>query len=311
MRVNLATSETLTTEYNGEWAGRYISAALLSPDSIENGAVSPIDGIKFKWSIPKMTLSGIVQDDSCDFTPTGTVSTVDQVLTTKDLKINLKLCKSKYRKMWESLAMGVTNHDKLPPKFEDYFMELVVMNLAQHMEETIWDGVSTNDGEFTGFETLLTTNAAQPAAMEVTGTTLTAANILAEIGKVFDAAPTAVYKAPGFGIRIPVTAEKFFLQAQAALGYRDLYYDDKSRLNYLGVPLVTCSGLSDNKMVATYEDNLWIGYASAGDQSNVKLIDQSEVDGSDNVHVIMKFNAGAQYGSGEDIVTYGITNGSN
>jgi hypothetical protein len=43
----------------------------------------------------------------------------------------------------------------------------------------------------------------------------------------------------------------------------------------------------------------------------VKLIDMADIDGSQNVRVIMRFTADAKYGFAEDVVTYGITNTAN
>jgi len=37
----------------------------------------------------------------------------------------------------------------------------------------------------------------------------------------------------------------------------------------------------------------------------------ADLDGSQNVRVIMRFTAGVQYGVVEDIVTYGIVNAAN
>jgi len=47
------------------------------------------------------------------------------------------------------------------------------------------------------------------------------------------------------------------------------------------------------------------------DHNEVKILDMDDLDGSQNVRVIMRFTAGIQYGVVEDIVTYGITNGAN
>jgi hypothetical protein len=45
--------------------------------------------------------------------------------------------------------------------------------------------------------------------------------------------------------------------------------------------------------------------------NEVKVIDMSEVDGSQNVRVVMRMAMGIQYANVADIVTYGITNGAN
>jgi hypothetical protein len=45
--------------------------------------------------------------------------------------------------------------------------------------------------------------------------------------------------------------------------------------------------------------------------TEVKVIDLADIDGSQNVRVVMRMSAGVQYGIVEDIVTYGITNSAN
>jgi hypothetical protein len=97
----------------------------------------------------------------------------------------------------------------------------------------------------------------------------------------------------------------------AALGYIDKFHVDKVPLNFEGIPLISCPGMSNNTMIATYSDNLWFGTGLLSDQNMVKLIDTSETLGDENVRIIMRYTAGTQFGIGADIITYGITNGAN
>ena len=69
--------------------------------------------------------------------------------------------------------------------------------------------------------------------------------------------------------------------------------------------------MTDDIMFATYEDNLWYGVGAAGDAQSVAVIDQSPLDGSDNVHVVMKWADGVQVANPADVITYGITNTAN
>ncbi len=310
-RIDLATTETVSANYAGEFAGRYISAAVLSAASFENGAVSVQPGIKHKWNIPKMTITGGVADSTCDFTPTGALTLADRVLTVEEFEVNRKLCKKTYIPTWESMQMGVSAHDHLPKKFSDYLVGLEGANVAANREATIWSGVNATTGEFDGFEVLFTSQATQPAAMEIAGTTVTAANVVAQLALVLDAAPAAVYSAPGFAIRCGTQIARHYIQAQAALGYLDKFNVDQTPMNFLGVPILTCPGMTDDVMFATYEDNLWYGIGEFNDMTKVQLIDQSPIDGSNNVHVVMQWNDGCQVGIAEDVVTYGITNSAN
>ena len=70
----MATTETISSNYAGEAASKFFSNVLLSPTTINNGGVSFQDGIRHKWNLPTLNLSGIISDDSCDFTDVGTVT---------------------------------------------------------------------------------------------------------------------------------------------------------------------------------------------------------------------------------------------
>ena len=78
-----------------------------------------------------------------------------------------------------------------------------------------------------------------------------------------------------------------------------------------GVKIFMANGLADNKMIAAEKDNLWFGTGLQSDFNEVRILDMADIDGSQNVRVILRFLAGVQYGIVEDIVTYGIVNGAN
>ena len=59
---------SITSNYAGQWAGKYIAAALLSGDTIAKGGIEVLPNIKYKENISKMAVSGIIANASCDFT---------------------------------------------------------------------------------------------------------------------------------------------------------------------------------------------------------------------------------------------------
>lgn len=307
----MATTETITTTYAGEHAGKYISAALLTADSIVNGAVSVMPNIKYQSVISKLDLSSIQADATCDFTEIGTVTLAERILTPKSLQVNMKLCKQNYRDTWEAISMGYSAHDSLPPSFAEYLIGLVAAQVAANNESNIWSGATGTSGEFNGLEVLLAANAAQAAGLELAGTTVTAANVVAQIASVIDAAPVALYNKPGFAVRIGSNIARHFKQAQAALGAFDAFYEREAGMNFLGTPLIVCPGMTDDVMIATYADNLFFGTGVLNDTNLVKVIDTADTLGDENVRIVMRFTAGTQFGNGEDVVTYGITNASN
>ena len=64
-------------------------------------------------------------------------------------------------------------------------------------------------------------------------------------------------------------------------------------------------------MIATTKDNFYFGTGLVSDHNEVRVLDMAELDGSDNVRIIMKLTAAVQYANSEDVVTYGITNAAN
>ena len=76
-------------------------------------------------------------------------------------------------------------------------------------------------------------------------------------------------------------------------------------LTFDGVKIAVANGLPDNTMVAAEKSNLFFGTGLLSDQNQeVKVIDMADIDGSQNVRVVMRFTAGVQYGIGSEIVLY-------
>ena len=77
-------------------------------------------------------------------------------------------------------------------------------------------------------------------------------------------------------------------------------------LTFDGVKIFVANGLADNTAIAAEKSNLYFGTGLLSDQNEVKVIDMADIDGSQNVRVVMRFTAGVQYGIVSEIVSYGI-----
>lgn len=305
----MATS--ITTTYAGEFAGKYISAALLSADTIEGGGITVKPNVKYKEVIKTLSTNALVKDAACDFADQSTVTLAERVLQPEEFQVNLELCKKDFHNDWEAVQMGYSAFDSLPPSFADFLIGHIAAKVAQKTEENIWQGVTANAGEFDGFETLL---AADASVIDVTGTTVTAANVITEMGKVVDAIPTAVYGKEDLYIYASSNVARAYIRALGGFGASGLgaaglnnegttWYNGGD-LAFDGVKIFVCSGMSDNTMVAAQKSNLFFGTGLLADHNEVKLIDMADLDGSQNVRVVMRFTAAVQHGIGADIVLY-------
>lgn len=317
----MATTTSITTTYAGEFAGKYISAALLSASTIENGGIEVMPNVKYKSVIQKIATDGIVKDATCDFSATSTVTLSERILVVEDYQVNLQLCKKDFHQTWLGIQQGYSSFDALPPSFADFLIGHVAAKVAEKTEQNIWVGATANSGEFDGIMTKLAADAALPAAQEVAGTTVTASNVVAELGKIVDAIPAALYGKEDLYLYVSQNIARAYVRALGGFGASGLgangtnaqgtQWFNNGSLSFDGVKIFVANGLASNTAIAAEKSNLFFGTSLLSDQNEVRVLDMSETDGSMNVRVIMRFAAGVQYGIVEDIVTYGITNSAN
>lgn len=316
----MATTNSITTTYAGEHAGQFISPALLSGNTLASEAVTIKRNVKYKEVISKISTDDIVKDAGCDFDPTSSITKTERILQPEYQQVNLQLCKSDYISDWQAIEMGYSAHHNLPRSFQEYLIGYVAKKVAQKTEQSLWRGDTSNNGEFDGLTTLISTDAALPSGQEVAGTTITSSNVIAELGKIVDAIPSALYTSEDMMIYVSQNIMKAYERALGGFGASGLgaagYANQGPNQNieprlFEGVKLFVANGLNDNTAVAAEKDNLFFGTGLLEDHNEVKVIDMADIDGSSNVRLVMRFTAGAQYGNIEDIVTYGITNSAN
>ena len=304
-------SVSLTSTYAGEFSGKYIAAALLSASTLDSGAISILPNVKFKSVIQKGATDDIVKDASCDFvTNQGTLTLTEAVLQPEEFQVNLQLCKKDLHNSWEAAQMGYSAFDNLAPSFAEFVISHVAAKVADKTEKNIWSGATANSGEFDGFTAKLTADA---DVNDVVGTTVTAANVIAEMGKVVDAIPTAVYGQEDLTLYVSSNVARAYIRAlggfAATIGAngsdnKGTQWYNGGELSFDGINIFVAKGLADNTMIAAQKSNLYFGTGLLSDQNEVRVIDTSETLGDMNVRVIMRFTAGVQHVFGGDIVLY-------
>ena len=307
----MATNTSITTSYAGEFAGKYISAALLSASTIENGGIEVKPNIKYKEVIKKIATDDVLKNATCDFDPTSTVTLTERIIQPEEFQVNLQLCKKDFRSDWEAVQMGVSAFDSLPPSFADFLIAHVAAKVAQKNETNIWSGTNATAGEFDGLVTLMTADA---DVVDVVGTTVTAANVIAELGKVVDAIPAELYGKEDLYLYVSQNVARAYVRALGGFGASGLgaagtnaqgtQWWNNGSLSFDGVKIFVANGLGSNYIVAAEKSNLYFGTGLLSDHNEVKVIDMADIDGSQNVRIVMRLTAGVQYGIGSDIVLY-------
>lgn len=306
----MATTNNLTTTYAGEFAGKYVSAALLSGKTLAEGNITIKPNVKFKEVMKKVSTDDIVKDASCDFDATSTLTLTERILTPEEFQVNLQLCKKDFRSDWDAISMGYSAFDNLPPSFSDFLIAHVADKVAQRMENNIWSGTNANAGQFDGFTTTLT---ADGDVNDVAAGAVTSANVITELGKIADAVPSAVYGSEDLFIYVSNNIYRAYVRAlggfatnvgAAGTDAKGTQWFNGGALTFDGINIVMASGLANNTAVAAEKSNLFFGTGLMSDQNEVKVIDMADIDGSQNVRVVMRFTAGIQHAIGSDIVLY-------
>jgi hypothetical protein len=297
---------TITTSYAGESAKKYIAAQLLEGTTLANGGMTIMPNVKHKSVIQKVDVSGLIANATCDFTDAGTVAISERVITLEEFQVNIKFCTKQFVDSWESAEMGASTFKNMPSRFGDFVIGNFADQIAASVESSIWAGTNATAGQVAGFETLW---AADSDVVDVTAGTVTSSNVIAELGKILDAAPNTIYGKEDLTLYVSRNMMKSYVRALAAQGggYENkvnMWYSPDTPLTFDGIPLFLANGLSDNTAALTQKSNLYFGTNLVSDMNEVRVIDTSETLGDQNARFVSRFAYGIQYGYGAEIVFY-------
>ena len=299
--------------YAGEFAGKYIAAALLSAKTLDNQYITIMPNVKYKAVIQSVAVDNIVVDASCNFISSGSVALSERIIEPKELQVNLELCKQEFVDSWEALQLGYSAFDEIPKDFNDFLISYVGGKVAQATEESIWRGTAATNGQFQGIYTALSSSVVAggvtaPVTSSVSGS-ITSANVLTALNALVDAIPATVYGKEDVLIYVPTNVVKAYQQAlaggaQGANGFNNQLNVGEKPLNFNGIELAFCPGLASSAMVAAQKSNLYFGTGLLSDHNEVRVLDMANLDGSQNYRIIMRYTAGTQYGIGNDIAIH-------
>lgn len=303
----MADSLTINSStYAGELALPYINAAILSGDTLAKGYVTLKEGVKYKAVLKKLSnAASLVQaGTNCDFSQAGSLNLDESVLTVTDLKVNLELCKREFATDWEAAQTGRGFiNDVVPSNFADFLIGYAAAKVAETIEYTIWQGDTAGTySSFDGFQKKLIAGLSG-SADQTWGATLSAANIIANLTALTSALPAAVIGSPDTKIYMNRATAQFYRQAVTALGYMYQWQASADfNMQFDGYDIYVCPGMSTGTIVIAQPSNLFVGVDANSDFAEVKVVDMSLTDASDNVRMAMRFRTGVQVGVLTDCV---------
>jgi hypothetical protein len=303
MKNDFKLSFTDNTTFYGKDAEGFYANALLTGSS--KSLFTLIPNVKSKIKLAQLNIGSILQAADCSFSNTGEGTLAQKSFEVEPIKINLSYCKRTFETNYLSqlLRPGSNNAEVMPPSVEAFLLSEVSNKVSADLEQLVWKGdtgtasypLSLQDG-------LQKQLLADAAVVDVASTTLSASNIIAQLGLVYDAIlPQILDEAV---IMLGSAAYRFYRQALAAASAEAYYMQDYPELRFLGIQVIEAKGMGVNKMVAGRLSNFLLLTDLISDFEAVQILPQSNVTGEPTVRMTAEFKFAVGYVYGSEIVYY-------
>ena len=293
---------TIQSFYAGKEAGGIIGQAFKEGETLSKGLVRVYENINFKLNLRKINYTDGTTDYSCGFTPAGDIDLSEKVLEPLKFKNDIEVCKEDFRQTWSEDLEGASAFNvNLASDIENAIIVEVLGQHAEKIDNQIWNGDSSQAGEFDGFIKLFEADA---DVIKANGAVITKDNVLDALMVALEATPVSIGNSND--LKVVVSADvyqayNFYLVSQGVingLGGADM------PVTFAGYTMERVSGLAPNTIVIYERDNLIFGTGLLGDHNElrVKDMDDSLMDG--NVRMKIVYNAGVQYYNSAEIVYF-------
>jgi hypothetical protein len=264
-----------------------------------------LPGVKNKTKIANVVFAQLIQAADCEFTPTNsTVSAIE--IDVCPLSIQTSVCQYQLEQAWlaDQMAKG-SNSDFTVASFMAYFYEQMSAKAHEELAKIMWQGDTDSedpilekcDGWLKRLCGLNVIRAAQD--------TVTAANVIAEMGSVLEAATDEMLTAGvnlqfkvspnvGTAYRIATASTNTINNVTVGLG-----------LTFLDIPIVVDYGLPANTILLSDPNNFVYALDAEGDIDSLQIVDFSKTTLDRTIGARADFKVGFYITNPEQVVFYG------
>ena len=188
----MATNVSVTSNYAGRVAGEIIGASFKEADSLRLNLLTIAENVNYKYNLRRIRYTDGTIDYTCGFTPEGAIVLDEKVIEPLKFKTPIQVCKEDFRQTWSEELEGASAHNNnMPSDIENAIMTEMLAEHAERIDNQIWNGDSSNAGEFDGlvkqFEA--DANVIKPSG---TGNPVAEITILADLKNALSAVPVSL-----------------------------------------------------------------------------------------------------------------------
>lgn len=280
----------------------YSQAYLGSSDIVDNFRTLP--GVKFEVKIGTVTFGDILQPSTCAFTaPTDELTA--KLMSVCALSSMAQICQFDLEQSFVSLQMAQgSNGDFSVANFMNFYWSEMANSINGSIESLRWQGdAALPSGPLSlcdGYEVALAGDIdVIPYAMTPSPTF---AQMLADLQGAFALVPANIAsRTADLRIYLPTQLVNIY-RLGVASGNTNAYITQDLSLTYLGIKIVLCPGMSNDKLVITLKDNLVYLFDGEGDPSDLRAVNLADTVAEPYIRTRANMKIGFNYVNPTDIV---------
>ena len=286
-------------------AKEWFSKALLENGSRFNFRTIP--NVKDSTKVGSLEFGTVLQAFDCDFDNTGAVLSA-KTMSVCQLKVNTEICQTELEGSFisEWMRQGSNIAEFTPAAFLTHVTDRLGAKVSDELEIATWQGISTI---CTGLqESFSGSYSSNTVLVQLSGVSITSANVVAEITKVYNAIPTKLKNRKKDSVLYVSSNVADAYRLAVASQSNETYLLQDVALSFLGVKIFTAEGMSDNTMALSLRDNFVFLTDLLGDPENFTIIPMLNTTGEYKIRIVTALKAGFNYTNGKEIVFYSSLN---
>jgi hypothetical protein len=313
LRFDLTIDASATLAPNAE--AFYAQAYLGGTEIADNFRTLP--GIKYKTKIGTVTFgTGLLALSPCNFPNLNTDELSSIEVDVCALSAMSQVCQFDLEQSFVSLQMAAgSNGDFTVANFFNYYWSEMANAVNGQIESLRWKGditllpanpLSLCDG----YEKALSAGLLSPTDTVIDGgsgliTTFSGVGGLgAQLEAAFALVPASISsRTADLRIYMPTQLVNIY-RLGVATGNTNAFITQDLSLTYLGIKIVVCPGMSNNRFVITLKDNLIYAFDGEGDPSDLRAVNLSDTVAEPVIRTRANMKVGFTYVNGSDIVFY-------
>ena len=285
----------------------YAQAYLGSTEIADNFRTLP--GIKYKTKIGTVTFgTGLLAASPCNFPNLNADDLTSHEVDVCALSAMAQVCQFDLEQSFVSLQMAAgSNGDFSVANFFNFYWSEMANAVNGQIESLRWQGNTLGgnpqlelcDGYEVKFGAAL--SGIVPYTM-VGGVNPTFANLLTNIQGAFALVPaTIASRTADLRIYLPTQLVNIY-RLGVAQGNTNAFITQDLALTYLGIKIVLCPGMSNNKIVITLKDNLIFAFDGEGDPSDLRAVNLADTVAEPVIRTRANMKIGFSFVNPSDIV---------